>query len=86
MTAVRVMMVSWWIYCITLGAVYSGNLVAFIAVTDDDIPFRTMEDVAASQGYTIGTLGASVYEMQFRVSGKGNITGYHMLNTLKCRP
>ncbi|ELU04880.1 hypothetical protein CAPTEDRAFT_58044, partial [Capitella teleta] len=75
--AVRVMLASWWIYCITLGAVYSGNLIAFTTVNIERLPFENLDDVAHQNGYTIGALGGSVYETWFKVSDCRRIFAYN---------
>jgi hypothetical protein len=65
--AARIMFACWWIYCITLGAVYSGNLIAFTAVTIERLPFDGIDDVAYQDEYKIGTLGGAIYETWFKV-------------------
>ncbi|ELU16732.1 hypothetical protein CAPTEDRAFT_70795, partial [Capitella teleta] len=56
-----------WFFSITLAAVYSGNLTAFLAVSKLSIPFSTLEDIASQNEYQIGFTGGGYSEMFFRV-------------------
>ncbi|ELU07171.1 hypothetical protein CAPTEDRAFT_216535 [Capitella teleta] len=57
-----------WFFSITLAAVYSGNLTAFLAVSKLSTPFSTLEDIASQSEYQIGFTGGGYSEMFFRVS------------------
>ena len=60
---------SFWLFCITFWAVYSGNLVAFLTVYKENLPFETMDDVAMkdTSGYKVGLLGGGIYESWLKV-------------------
>ncbi|XP_071094539.1 uncharacterized protein [Haliotis cracherodii] len=49
----RILLAFWWLCCIPITAVYSGNLVAFLTVTKDNVPFTGLNDLLDS-GYGIG--------------------------------
>ncbi|XP_048249944.1 glutamate receptor 1-like [Haliotis rufescens] len=49
----RILLAFWWLCCIPITAVYSGNLVAFLTVTKDNVPFTGLNDLLDS-GYDIG--------------------------------
>lgn len=51
----------------TVGAIYIGNLVAFLAVGPDAAPFKTYEDVAAQNSHVFGTLGSSYQAAYLKV-------------------
>ncbi|XP_071084329.1 glutamate receptor-like [Haliotis cracherodii] len=44
---------SWWLFCITIVAVYTGNLFAIISVVKEQIPFNTMEELAENDDFKI---------------------------------
>ena len=41
-------------------ATYTGNLVAFLAVEKQNVPFQTFAEVAENDNYKTGTLGGAV--------------------------
>lgn len=47
----KVVIVTWWIFCIVFLAVYSGTLVAYLAVTVVNLPFTTLEGMVAQTTY-----------------------------------
>ena len=65
--SVRTVIGFWWVYCVIIGATYSGNLIAFLAVDKYSPPFETLEDIVAQNEYRFGTLGESVWEIIFQV-------------------
>ena len=65
--SVRTVIGFWWVYCVIIGATYSANLIAFLAVDKYSPPFETIEDIVAQNEYSFGTLGESVWEIIFQV-------------------
>ncbi|ELU16737.1 hypothetical protein CAPTEDRAFT_138591, partial [Capitella teleta] len=63
----RLLVSTFWFSVITLAAVYSGNLVAFLASSDRTTPFTNLEDVAQQTDYQIGTAEGGSPEMLLRV-------------------
>lgn len=64
----RVFMSAWWLYCIILGAVYTGNLIAFISVVKIKYPFYTLDEMVEQNQYTFGTLGGTNQELSLKVN------------------
>ena len=78
--SVRTVIGFWWVYCVIIGATYSGNLIAFLAVDKYSPPFETLEDIVAQNEYSFGTLGESVWEIIFQVRSYQKISR-HVLHT-----
>ena len=59
-------------------AIYSGNLVAFLTVAKDKLPFKTMAGMVEQDRYKWGLYGGGAIEMFFSVSLKldDNLTYY----------
>ena len=66
----RVIMFSWYLAVLVLTATYTGNLVAFLTVMKEPVPFETLEDLANQDQYKFGVLGGSSWVGQFNVSCK----------------
>ena len=66
--SVRFIVGFWWMYCIVVMATYSGNLIAYLTVTKTELPFDTLEEMVAADGYKFGLMGGTVNEHLFRVS------------------
>ena len=66
--AVRIVVSSWWLFCIIVVATYVSNLVAFLAVTQHTLPFKSLEELLTSTDYKFGIQGATAYVIMFRVS------------------
>ena len=66
--AVRIVVGSWWLFCIIIVATYVANLVAFLAVSQLTLPFTTLEELAANTDYKFGTLGGTEWVTIFKVS------------------
>lgn len=47
----RVVVATWWVFCIVFMAVYSGSLVAYLAVTVVNMPFKTLEELVEQTAY-----------------------------------
>ena len=63
-------------------ASYAGNLVAFLAVERQKIPFRTLHDLLVQEDYTFGVLSNTILALLFQVYmlnfvlSKGNCNTY----------
>ncbi|XP_071165594.1 probable glutamate receptor isoform X1 [Mytilus edulis] len=53
----RTVLSYWWIFCIVSMAIYSGNLVAFLTVAKDELPFTTMAGMVQQEKYKWGLYG-----------------------------
>ncbi|XP_076096281.1 putative glutamate receptor isoform X3 [Mytilus galloprovincialis] len=53
----RTVLSYWWIFCIVSMAIYSGNLVAFLTVAKDELPFTTMSGMVQQEKYKWGLYG-----------------------------
>ncbi|XP_067685219.1 glutamate receptor 2-like [Haliotis asinina] len=71
----RVLFSFWWLFCILITSVYSGNLIAYLAVAKDNVPFTGMGDVLES-GYNLGVDTGSLEESMLKNS---NISLYKRL-------
>ncbi|XP_046564161.1 glutamate receptor-like [Haliotis rubra] len=63
----RIFHTSWWMFCISIVAVYTGNLVAIISVVKEINPFNTMEDLAENEDFKIFIRKGSSYEDLYKV-------------------
>ena len=57
-----------WLFILTLFASYDGNLVAFLTVSVEKVPFETLEDVLGNTDYSMGVMPASSNEDFFKVN------------------
>ncbi|WAR27385.1 GRIK3-like protein [Mya arenaria] len=65
----RTIVSSWWLFCIVVVGIYSGNLIAFLTVTKESPPFTTLEELVKLKGtYKWGTLGGTHWENLFTSS------------------
>ena len=48
-------------------ATYIGNLIAFLVVVKISPPFYNLDDLGSQDEYHFGTMGATIWEMTFRV-------------------
>ncbi|CAG2198776.1 GRID1 [Mytilus edulis] len=64
----RTLLSSWWIFCIIMMATYSGNLVAFLTVTKDKLPFSDIAGLVELGSYKWGTQEGTVFETIFKAS------------------
>ncbi|XP_071160564.1 glutamate receptor ionotropic, delta-1-like [Mytilus edulis] len=64
----RTLLSSWWIFCIIMMATYSGNLVAFLTVTKDKLPFSDIAGLVELGSYKWGTQEGTVFETIFKSS------------------
>jgi hypothetical protein len=67
-TAGRTLVSSWWLFCIIIVGIYSGNLIAYLTVTKEKLPFQTLDGLIRSKGtYKWGTVGDSYFSTVFLV-------------------
>ncbi|KAJ8309978.1 hypothetical protein KUTeg_011843 [Tegillarca granosa] len=64
----RTLISFWWIFSIVLVATYSGNLIAFLTVTKEKLPFKTFSMVAEQKEYVWGVCGGTYIETYFEIS------------------
>ncbi|CAC5375410.1 unnamed protein product [Mytilus coruscus] len=64
----RTLLSFWWIFCIIMMATYSGNLIAFLTVTKDKLPFTDLSGLVAQDKYKWGIQGGAIFEQIFKTS------------------
>ncbi|XP_033761043.1 glutamate receptor ionotropic, delta-2-like isoform X2 [Pecten maximus] len=64
----RILVGSWWIFCVVLIATYTGNLVAFLTVTKDFLPFQGVEGMVQQDVYSWGVIGGTSWVTMFQMS------------------
>ncbi|XP_052768950.1 uncharacterized protein LOC128209116 [Mya arenaria] len=65
----RSFMSAWWLLSLVLSATYCGNLIAFLTVTKEKMPFDTLAQMAQMAGsYKWGTIGGTLWEDNFMTS------------------
>ena len=64
----RVLIGSFWFFAIVIAATYTGNLIAFLAVSTVKLPFETLEELAKQSSISWGTATGVALVMLFRVS------------------
>ncbi|XP_067682205.1 glutamate receptor ionotropic, delta-2-like [Haliotis asinina] len=58
----RVLVSFWWLYIIVMTAAYSGNLIASLTVTKEELPFNSLDDVFADDSLKVGLVeGTSLH-------------------------
>ncbi|XP_012936163.1 glutamate receptor ionotropic, delta-2 [Aplysia californica] len=72
----RFFLAFWWMFCIAVAATYRGNLMAFLLVAKEELPFTTLSELASQDTYTWGVTGSTVVEYLFNVSKR---TDFRML-------
>ena len=67
-TSGRTFFSAWFLFCLVIAATYSGNLIAFLTVTKEKIPFNSLAElVSYAQTYTWGIIGGTLWEDTFMV-------------------
>ncbi|XP_046572367.1 glutamate receptor ionotropic, delta-1-like isoform X2 [Haliotis rubra] len=61
-----------WLFCIIMVAAYSGNLIAFLTVSKNYPPFKTLAEVTEQTDYTWGTDGGSMWTTLFQTSNRSD--------------
>ena len=72
----------WWTFCVAIIATYTGNLIAFLAVEKEIVPFQTYRDLAENQEYKVGTLGGTYSVTFLRVRLILQWQQFHLKNIL----
>ncbi|XP_067682011.1 glutamate receptor-like isoform X1 [Haliotis asinina] len=73
----RTVVSCWWLFSIVMAATYSGNLIAFLTVNKDKLPFETVSELVQQTDYIWGTAGGGTYwETMFEVAQKTNTSEY----------
>ena len=59
-SSTRVLLISWWLFCIVIMASYTANLIAFLSVQIGSIPVNDLEVLVADKKYhlVVGEDGA----------------------------
>lgn len=57
----RTVIAFWWCFSIVMVATYSGNLIAFLTVSKQEIPFKSLETLVETNNYKWGVLGGTFY-------------------------
>ena len=63
----RLIVTSWWLFCLVILASYVGNLVAFLAVEQQKIPFTNLHGLLQQEEYLFGVLSNSILTLPFEV-------------------
>lgn len=67
-TAGRTLVSSWWLFCIIIVGIYSGNLIAYLTVTKEKLPFETLGELIKLKGsYRWGTTSHTHFSAVFLV-------------------
>ncbi|XP_069103797.1 glutamate receptor ionotropic, kainate 2-like [Argopecten irradians] len=64
----RTLLSFWWLFCIVMMATYSGNLIAFLTVTKEKLPFDTLSGMVNQDVYRWGTIGGTAFIDIFKTS------------------
>ncbi|XP_021375561.1 probable glutamate receptor [Mizuhopecten yessoensis] len=64
----RTLISFWWLFSIIMVATYSGNLIAFLTVAKDKLPFNSLAELVAQSEYGWGTLGGTYFITMFKDS------------------
>ncbi|XP_068215576.1 uncharacterized protein [Palaemon carinicauda] len=69
----RILVYSWFLYCLITAALYSGTLTAVLAIPAYEKPIDSLEDLpkAAEDGFTIGVIRDSTNEYIFKEASDG---------------
>ncbi|XP_069105057.1 glutamate receptor ionotropic, delta-2-like [Argopecten irradians] len=57
----RTLLSFWWLFCIVMMATYSGNLIAFLTVTKEKLPFDTLSGMVNQDVYRWGMIGGTAF-------------------------
>ena len=58
---------AFWLYAIVMVATYGGNLIAFLSIAKQEMPFETLSELLDQSKYKYGMLGGSGYAVEFPV-------------------
>ena len=63
----RMFVSAWWLFCVIIAAIYSGNLTASFAVTLYDPSFTTLQEMLQEGTYDFGTVPGTIWFDIFKV-------------------
>jgi hypothetical protein len=69
----RVVASMWWLISIIVYAVYTGNLIAFLTVTEQKMPFDTLQAMVRQSQYKYGLERGIVQQTLFQVNTQKNL-------------
>lgn len=58
---------AWWVFTITIVAIFSGNIVADLATNKLELPFNSLEGLYSNKDYQLVILFGGAYEQFFKV-------------------
>ncbi|CAC5371236.1 GRIN [Mytilus coruscus] len=61
----RTIICCWWLFCIILSATYCGNLIAYLTVTKEELPFDSLSAMVKQDEYEWGVLGGTYWVTWF---------------------
>ncbi|XP_060078728.1 glutamate receptor ionotropic, kainate 2-like, partial [Ylistrum balloti] len=64
----RTLLSCWWLFCLVMMASYSGNLIAYLTVSKDKLPFNTVNEMLNTDDYKWGLIGGSYWVTIFKHS------------------
>ncbi|XP_069104062.1 glutamate receptor ionotropic, delta-1-like isoform X1 [Argopecten irradians] len=64
----RTLLSCWWLFCLVMMASYSGNLIAYLTVSKDKLPFNTVNEMIHKDDYKWGLIGGSYWVTIFKHS------------------
>ncbi|XP_076464732.1 putative glutamate receptor [Babylonia areolata] len=68
----RIFVSAWWLFCVVMAAIYSGNLTASFAVSNYDPSFTTLEGMLDQQQYEFGTVPGTIWIDIFKFSNRSD--------------
>ncbi len=71
-TSVRMFIAFFWLFSVAIMATYTGNLVAFLTVAKNNLPFDSIEELAEQEVYHASLLKGVALEELFKVGERGN--------------
>ncbi len=69
-TSSRLLLSCYWITTVTLAAVFTGNLVAFMTIQKPTIPIKSLEDLVEHPEYRAGVYARGSTEEYFKVRSR----------------
>jgi hypothetical protein len=64
----RTMISFYWLFSMVVVATYCGNMIAFLSVTKDTLPFDTLDELLDQDEYIWGTVGQTLWVLVWSVS------------------
>ncbi|KAL8619703.1 hypothetical protein ACOMHN_025789 [Nucella lapillus] len=68
----RIFVSAWWLFCVVMAAIYSGNLTASFAVNTYDPAFTTLEGMLQRNTYDFGTVPGTIWIDIFKFSNRSD--------------